>query len=100
MDLSCTHVSLTNDVQPSANGCEDCLRIGARWVHLRLCMSCGHVGCCDSSPNRHASTHWRETDHPVVRSFEPGDHWWWCYADELLFNVPGAKPAPSYELPL
>src|SRR5687767_9231373 len=75
---------------PSSDGCEDCLRLGpdARWVHLRLCMTCGHVGCCDSSPNRHATAHWREQpDHPLVRSFEPGEDWWWCFVDELGFEV-------------
>jgi uncharacterized UBP type Zn finger protein len=66
----CAHLALVNQVEPSANGCEDCLRTGDSWVHLRICMSCGHVGCCDSSPNRHASAHWRgNPDHPLVRSF-------------------------------
>ena len=68
-------------------GCEDCLAIGARWVHLRMCMSCGKIGCCDSSPNRHASRHAREAGHPIVRSAERGEDWSWCYVDEVAFFV-------------
>ncbi len=81
---SCGHLDQIRDVTPSADGCEDCLRIGSWWVHLRLCLTCGHVGCCDSSPNRHASAHARGTGHPVVRSLEPGEDWLWCYVDEVL----------------
>jgi hypothetical protein len=66
-------------VVPSSPGCEDCLRTGDRWVHLRMCQTCGHVGCCDSSPNRHATAYWHaHHDHPLVRSYEPGEDWWWC----------------------
>jgi len=65
-------------------GCEECLRDGTKWVHLRLCMDCGHVGCCDSSPQVHSDRHWRETGHPVMRSFETGEAWRWCYEDQLL----------------
>jgi len=98
MSTPCDHVEQARDVTPSANGCEDCLRIGGEWVHLRVCMSCGHVGCCDSSPNRHATGHHREhPDHPLIRSFEPGEDWWWCYLDERAFQVSGAPPAPSYQ---
>jgi uncharacterized UBP type Zn finger protein len=61
-----------------------------------MCMTCGHVGCCDSSPNKHATAHWHLTSHPLVRSFEPGEDWWWCYPDELRFEVPDAPPAPSH----
>jgi hypothetical protein len=94
---TCSHLDTVNEVEPSSTGCEDCLRIGGRWVHLRLCMACGHVGCCDSSPNRHATGHWHDhPDHPLVRSYEPGEEWWWCYPDDLLFEVPGAPPAPSH----
>jgi CPA1 family monovalent cation:H+ antiporter len=72
-------------VQPhTPEGCEECLRDGTRWVHLRLCLSCGHVGCCDSSPQKHAAAHYRETSHPVMRSIEPGEAWRWCYVDDLL----------------
>lgn len=97
---TCRHLDRVRDVEPSAQGCEDCLRIGGRWVHLRICMTCGHVGCCDNSPNRHARAHWQEEpDHALIRSFEPGEDWWWCYPEELIFQVPGAAPAPSYRHP-
>lgn len=94
---SCSHLGAAREVTPSADGCEDCLRIGSTWVHLRVCQTCGHTGCCDNSPNRHATAHFRkQTDHPLIRSFEPGEDWWWCYIDELGFDVPGAPPAPSH----
>ncbi len=97
MSIPCAHVAgAVLDVRPSSTGCEDCLRIGSRWVHLRLCMTCGHVGCCDSSPNRHATAHWLASTHPLVRSYEPGESWWWCYPDELSFEVAGAPRAPSH----
>ncbi|HEX8361695.1 MAG TPA: cation:proton antiporter [Longimicrobium sp.] len=79
----CTHLAQVRPVHPSARGCEDCLRIGSGWTHLRICMTCGHVGCCDSSPNRHASAHFQQTHHPVMRSAEPGESWGWCYEDSL-----------------
>jgi uncharacterized UBP type Zn finger protein len=85
--LECDHVELIRPVTPSADGCEDCLRVGGRWVHLRLCMTCGHVGCCDNSPNRHATAHFRQTGHPIIRSFEPEEDWGWCYEDELTLDA-------------
>ena len=85
-DSSCTHLDQIEDVSPSADGCEDCLRIGAWWVHLRMCLSCGHMGCCDASPNRHATTHVRATGHPLARSMEPGEDWAWCYIDEVVLE--------------
>ena len=79
----CTHVAAIRDVTPSSTeGCTDCLAAGGRWVHLRECLTCGHVGCCDSSPAKHASAHFARTDHPVMRSFEPGEDWRWCFVDE------------------
>lgn len=96
MGQTCGHLDQIQDVTPSADGCEDCLRIGGRWVHLRLCMICGHVGCCDSSPHRHATAHWHATEHPIIRSFERGEDWWWCYPDELAFEIPSASPGPSH----
>lgn len=84
--MSCAHLKDIQNVRPSAKGCEDCLRIGDTWVHLRLCLSCGHVGCCDSSKNKHATKHSHATHHPLVRSFEPGETWGWCYVDELMFD--------------
>jgi len=82
----CTHLDHIRDVTPSSNGCEDCLKIGGTWVHLRECLECGHVGCCDSSPNRHASKHFHATHHPIIRSFQPGENWKWCYVDESIWE--------------
>lgn len=82
--MKCTHRDQIRDVTPSAQGCEDCLKIGARWVHLRICLSCGHVGCCDSSPHQHATKHFHATDHPIVQSFEPEEDWRWCYVDQVF----------------
>jgi hypothetical protein len=97
MPRTCTHLDQVDvDVTPSSSGCEDCLRIGGRWVHLRLCMICGHVGCCDNSPNRHATAHAGATEHPIIRSYEPGEDWWWCYPDDAIVEVPDAPPAPSH----
>lgn len=80
--LLCSHAAAAKEVEPrTPAGCEECLRSGDRWVHLRICMECGHVGCCDSSPNRHATAHFHALGHPVVRSFEPGETWAWCYVD-------------------
>lgn len=83
---TCTHLWAVQPVRPSAPGCEDCLRIGSWWVHLRLCMTCGHVGCCDQSPNRHARKHFWDTNHPIIRSLQPGETWLWCYVDELYLD--------------
>ena len=68
-------------------GCEECLKMGGWWVHLRMCQQCGHIGCCDNSPNRHATAHFRATEHPIIRSVEPGEEWSWCYVDELMFRL-------------
>ena len=84
MAEGCTHLEQIKEVAPSADGCEDCLKSGGRWLHLRLCMECGHVGCCDNSPGRHATKHFHRTSHPVIKSFEPGEEWGWCYVDELF----------------
>ncbi|HXN90820.1 MAG TPA: UBP-type zinc finger domain-containing protein [Candidatus Sulfotelmatobacter sp.] len=85
----CAHLDEIRQVTPSAEGCEDCLRTGGRWLHLRLCMTCGHVGCCDSSPNKHATKHYHATKHPIIRSFEPGEDWAWCYDDEVMLDPTG-----------
>jgi hypothetical protein len=85
---TCAHLGEIRDVSPSAKGCEDCLREGTHWVHLRECLMCGHVGCCDSSPRRHATAHWNAVGHPIVKSLERGEDWAWCYADDLVL-VPG-----------
>ena len=91
--VTCTHLSEVREVTPSARGCEDCLKMGSAWVHLRLCLSCGHVGCCDSSPNKHATAHFHSESHPLVQSYEPGEDWWWCYLDKVAFSV---AQAPSF----
>jgi uncharacterized UBP type Zn finger protein len=79
----CTHLDQIRDVMPQSRGCEECLRMGDSWVHLRLCLTCGNVGCCDSSKNKHATKHFHVTSHPLIRSLEPGDDWAWCYVDEV-----------------
>ncbi len=77
------HLEQIRPVEPrTPTGCEECLRLGSPWVHLRLCLTCGHVGCCDSSPLRHARAHADETEHPIVASYEPGENWRWCFFDE------------------
>jgi uncharacterized UBP type Zn finger protein len=86
--VPCSHLDMIHDdVRPSSTrGCEDCLKIGSTWVHLRMCMTCGYVGCCDSSPNKHASRHARVIHHPIVRSLEAGEDWLWCFIDEVLME--------------
>ena len=85
----CNHLDQVEvtELPESVAGCADCLAIGARWVHLRMCLTCGRIGCCDSSPNRHATKHAQATGHPVVHSVEPGEEWCWCYEDEVMFEV-------------
>jgi hypothetical protein len=93
---TCEHLDHIVPVTPSADGCEDCLKIGASWVHLRLCENCGHVGCCDNSPNKHATKHFHSSRHPVIKSFEPGEEWGWCYVDEIFFEtMPQPKSADA-----
>jgi uncharacterized UBP type Zn finger protein len=82
----CTHLDQIHDVTPAGKGCEECLASGSWWVHLRLCLTCGHVGCCDSSPNRHATKHFKAAGHPIVRSFEPGENWIWCFVDQVALE--------------
>jgi uncharacterized UBP type Zn finger protein len=88
MSETCTHLDqIDRDVQPDSTiGCSDCLAAGLRWVHLRECMSCGHVACCDSSPGQHATAHFHASGHAIMRSIEPGESWWWCYVDEIAFS--------------
>jgi uncharacterized UBP type Zn finger protein len=84
-DATCTHLEGAGDPAPrTPEGCEECLKTGSSWVHLRLCLECGHVGCCDSSPNRHATKHYHASKHPVIQSFQPGERWRWCYIDEVF----------------
>lgn len=82
MAPTCTHLDQVHDVTPSAQGCEECLQMGDTWVHLRMCMVCGHVGCCDSSRNKHATAHFHGSQHPIIKSVEPGEDWGWCYVDK------------------
>ena len=89
----CEHLNEIKDVTPSSDGCEDCLKIGGGWMHLRLCMTCGHVGCCDSSPNRHATKHYHATKHPIIKSFEPEEDWGYCYVDDEFYEtLPKSEP--------
>jgi hypothetical protein len=81
----CEHLAAATDTAPTTpEGCAECLAAGTGWVHLRTCLSCGHVGCCDSSPHRHASAHFQASGHPVIRSAQPGEHWRWCFVHEVL----------------
>ena len=82
------HLSAAQHVTPNTAGCEECLRQGMDWVHLRVCLSCGHVGCCDSSEGKHATQHFHATQHPIIESFEPDEDWGWCYVDETFVDLP------------
>ena len=82
---NCTHLDHIHAVHPSAAGCEECLKTGDEWVHLRMCLECGHVGCCDSSKNTHATKHFHKTKHPIIQSAQPGEDWKWCYVDEVMW---------------
>ncbi len=84
MDDTCEHIKALHEVTPSGNGCVECLKMGDTWVHLRLCETCGHVGCCDDSQNKHATRHAHATGHPVIKSYEPGEDWGYCYVDDLF----------------
>jgi uncharacterized UBP type Zn finger protein len=84
--MQCQHLDQIQAVTPSGQGCEDCLKTGDWWVHLRLCLTCGHVGCCDASPNKHATQHFHATQHPIIKSFQPGETWGWCYVDKIFFE--------------
>lgn len=89
----CTHLDTVERTQlpDEIAGCKECLEQGTRWVHLRMCQECGHIGCCDDSPEKHATAHFHETGHPIIRSAEPGEDWSWCYVDEVTFRIsPGA----------
>ncbi len=87
MSKNCTHLDSIKEATLSAKGCEDCLKIGDVWVHLREYLACGHVGCCDSSKNKHATNHFHATAHPLIKSFEPGEDWVWCYVDEVFMEA-------------
>ena len=100
---TCTHLDTVRITQlpESVEGCTDCLATGGRWLHLRICLGCGHVGCCDSSPNQHASKHFEESGHPLIRSLEPGEEWSFCFVDDagmLLPDVQGSTRIPPAPL--
>jgi uncharacterized UBP type Zn finger protein len=91
MKTTCTHLGEIRDVEPrTPEGCEECLKAHTTWVHLRMCLTCGHIGCCDNSIGKHATRHFGKSHHPLIRSFEPGEDWAWCYPEELVI-----EPAPS-----
>jgi uncharacterized UBP type Zn finger protein len=87
---ACTHLDTIEitELPPAVEGCEDCLAAGTVWCHLRICLSCGHVGCCDSSPGRHATAHAESSGHPIMRSLQPGEDWSWCFVDEVAMVIP------------
>ena len=91
MARTCTHFTKIKHIRTDANVCEECIKSGDTWVHLRMCTECGHVGCCDSSKNKHATKHFHHTKHPVVRSIEPGESWMWCYVDEVMGQLAQAS---------
>jgi uncharacterized UBP type Zn finger protein len=90
---ACTHLDQVEvlELPERVEGCEDCLKTGDPWLHLRICLSCGHVGCCDDSPNRHATAHAGESGHALIRSLEPGEDWSWCFLDEIAMRIPDVK---------
>ena len=102
MAATCSHLEGVQEGVPSARGCEDCLKTGSRWLHLRLCRTCGHVGCCDQSPNRHATKHFHATAHPIIEGYDPPEAWGWCYVDEVFFDLsdratPQLGPIPRFD---
>ena len=90
---ACTHLDhvRVTELPAAVNGCEDCLATGGKWLHLRICLECGHVGCCDDSPNRHATAHAQGTQHPLIRSLEPGEEWSWCFLDQVGLLIAGVR---------
>jgi Zn-finger in ubiquitin-hydrolases and other protein len=94
---TCTHLDrvLITELPESVEGCEDCLRTGDPWLHLRICLECGHVGCCDDSPNRHASAHAGASGHSIIRSIEPREDWSWCFVDEVMMRIPDVHGEPA-----
>jgi uncharacterized UBP type Zn finger protein len=92
----CTHLDhvLVRELPEEVDGCEECLAMGSGWVHLRICLECGHVGCCDDSPNRHATAHHEGTGHPIIRSIQPGEDWSWCFDDQVAMRIPQVRGEP------
>ena len=97
----CTHLDQVHNARPrTPNGCEECLQMGSRWVHLRLCRICGHVGCCDDSPHKHARKHFHATEHPIIEGYDPPEGWGYCYFDDVTFSLERTTaqrgPIPRY----
>ena len=92
--VECTHRDQERDVSPGDTGCTECKKTGDAWTHLRMCQTCGSVGCCDSSKNRHASRHFHDTGHPIIRSLEPGENWKWCYVDKAVIDYASGEAKP------
>jgi hypothetical protein len=92
MSKPCTHLADIGHVVPATRGCEECLKTGASWTHLRLCRTCGHVGCCDQSRGRHATKHFQATGHPIIEGYDPPEGWGWCYLDETFVELPDQTP--------
>ena len=86
-EIQCMHISKVNTrIRGNTVGCEECEKMGSEWVHLRLCLTCGHVGCCDDSINKHGTKHFKKTNHPVIKSYEAGENWKWCFVDEVMME--------------
>ena len=101
MVKSCSHLGTIRPVTPSAKGCEECLKAGGWWVHLRICRTCGHVGCCDDSPSKHSTRHFHATQHPIIEGYDPPEGWGWCFVDEVAFDLgddttPQLGPIPRF----
>ncbi len=88
----CPHLAQVADVTPRTLGCEECLELGTTWVHLRLCRTCGHVGCCDQSPGRHGTAHFQSTKHPIIEGYDPPEGWGWCFVENTLVDLPNQTP--------
>jgi uncharacterized UBP type Zn finger protein len=93
---TCTHLDhvRVTELPDSVDGCADCLAQGSKWLHLRICLECGHVGCCDDSPEHHASAHAKSAEHPIMRSIQPGEDWSWCFVDEVAMRIPQVHGQP------
>ena len=95
MSETCGHVNLIQKAAPSGPGCVECMKTKGWWVHLRRCAICGHIGCCDSSPGRHARKHAHDRNHPIIQSYEPGEDWLYCFADDTMLDIPAMHDSPS-----